>query len=127
MNMAKLELSLIMFSLFLLSSNSGGFLKFTHGQVAGQASWCVAKPSVPNEILQRNIDYVCSNPVIDCKIIQPGGSCYEPNEVGNRASVVMNLYYQKYGRHNWECDFNKTGVLAITDPSYDGCKYAFGA
>ena len=29
----------------------------------------------------------------------------------------MNAYYQSSGRHQFDCDFNNTGVVSYTDPS----------
>ncbi|MBA0752768.1 hypothetical protein Gogos_001572, partial [Gossypium gossypioides] len=28
----------------------------------------------------------------------------------------MNAYYQANGRHDFNCDFNRTGVITSTDP-----------
>ncbi|KAB1221367.1 Glucan endo-1,3-beta-glucosidase [Morella rubra] len=29
----------------------------------------------------------------------------------------MNAYYQAVGRHQWNCDFRDSGLVALTDPS----------
>ncbi|KAJ0259263.1 X8 domain-containing protein [Hirschfeldia incana] len=46
-----------------------------------------------------------------------GGSCYDPNTPLNHASVAMNLYYQAQGRHYWNCNFEGSGLITVTDPS----------
>ncbi|KAK1426889.1 hypothetical protein QVD17_15569 [Tagetes erecta] len=102
---------------------SGGILRHAKGQAPGQAAWCVAKPSTSDKELQNNINYACT--YVDCKIIRPGGACYEPQKLVNKASVVMNLYYQANGRHYWNCDFRASAIIAVTDPSYGDCKYEF--
>ncbi|XP_062084960.1 glucan endo-1,3-beta-glucosidase-like [Humulus lupulus] len=86
--------------------------------------WCVPKSNVSDEALQKNIDYVCSIKV-DCKPIQSGGPCFEPNTIRSHASYAMNAYYQKFGPQDNNCDFNHTGVVTFTDPSYKTCTYPF--
>lgn len=78
--------------------------------------WCVPKQDASEQALQSNIDYVCSNGV-DCKPIQVGGPCFEPNTVKAHASYIMNSYYQAYGRHAANCDFSNTAVVTSVDPS----------
>ncbi|PON88726.1 X8 domain containing protein [Trema orientale] len=78
--------------------------------------WCVPKLEAGSQALQANIDYVCSSGV-DCKPIQPGGPCFEPNDVRSHASFVMNSFYQINGRHDYNCDFAKTGVLTTANPN----------
>ncbi|CAA6654976.1 unnamed protein product [Spirodela intermedia] len=72
--------------------------------------------------LQANIDYVCSSGV-DCRSIQQGGACFLPNTLRSHAAFAMNAYYQSAGRHDFNCDFGKTGVVTLSDPSYGSCKY----
>ncbi|MBA0844450.1 hypothetical protein Goarm_001547, partial [Gossypium armourianum] len=36
----------------------------------------------------------------------------------------MNAYYQANGRHDFNCDFNRTGVITSTDPSHAACNYS---
>ncbi|KAI7749797.1 hypothetical protein M8C21_012155 [Ambrosia artemisiifolia] len=47
--------------------------------------WCVPKPNVSNAALQSNIDYVCSHGT-DCRPIQAGGACFQPNNVQAHAA-----------------------------------------
>lgn len=84
--------------------------------------FCVAKAEASDAALQANIDYVCSKGA-DCKPIQSGGACFNPNNVRAHASYIMNTFYQTNGRNDFNCDFSKTGVITTADPSKDGCKY----
>ncbi|KAL9263399.1 Glucan endo-1,3-beta-D-glucosidase-like protein [Drosera capensis] len=43
----------------------------------------------------------------------------------HHASVVMNAYYQKNGRHSWNCNFTGSALRVVTDPSYCSCSYVF--
>ncbi|XP_075635563.1 glucan endo-1,3-beta-glucosidase isoform X1 [Castanea sativa] len=88
------------------------------------STWCVPKSDASDEALQANIDYVCST-AVDCKPIQDGGPCFNPNTVRSHASYAMNAYYQTSGRHQFDCDFNNTGVISYTNPSYEACTYSF--
>nr|GFC63038.1 glucan endo-1,3-beta-glucosidase-like [Tanacetum cinerariifolium] len=83
---------------------------------------CVPKPDATVAQLQSNIDYVCSNGA-DCRPIQAGGACFEPNNVRSHAAFIMNAFYQTNGRNNFNCDFAHTGVITSTDPSNGSCKY----
>ncbi|KAK1368896.1 major pollen allergen Ole e 10 [Heracleum sosnowskyi] len=76
-----------------------------------------------DDILTANFKYACG--IVDCSSTKEGGPCFLPPTMVNHASVAMNLYYQSQGRHTWNCDFNGTGVVAVTDPSSGACKYPF--
>ncbi|KAG8385324.1 hypothetical protein BUALT_Bualt03G0030900 [Buddleja alternifolia] len=110
-----LSLHVLAFLLPILLIISGGILTPINGQATGQGAWCVTRPSTYEQELMENINFACG--VVNCSMIQPGGACYYPNNMMNHASVAMNLYYQKQGRHYWNCDFNKSGVIVVTDPS----------
>ncbi|CAK9188275.1 unnamed protein product [Ilex paraguariensis] len=84
--------------------------------------WCVPKEDASDQALQSNIDFVCSSGV-DCKPIQDGGSCFDPNTIRSHASYAMNAYYQANGRNDFDCDFIGTGVITTGDPSYEECTY----
>ncbi|OMO91253.1 Glycoside hydrolase, family 17 [Corchorus olitorius] len=86
---------------------------------SGKGKWCVAKSEASNAALQANIDYVCSTGV-NCRPIQSGGACFNPNNVRSHASYAMNAYYQANGRHDFNCDFNHTGLITSTDPMIKG-------
>lgn len=40
-----------------------------------------------------------------------------PNTLRSHAAFAMNAYYQSSGRHDFNCDFGKTGVVTLSDPS----------
>lgn len=84
--------------------------------------WCVPKPQATDAQLQANINYVCSQGV-DCKPIQPGGACFNPNNVRAHATYVMNTFYQTKGRQPFQCDFSHTAMLSNRNPSYGICRY----
>ncbi|CAN6373786.1 unnamed protein product, partial [Urochloa humidicola] len=88
---------------------------------SGGGKWCVAKTGADATTLQNNINYACA--YVDCKPIQSGGGCFDPNNVQSHASFVMNAYYQANGRHDYDCDFKGTGMVTSSDPSYGSCKY----
>ncbi|NP_001388370.1 putative X8 domain containing family protein isoform 2 precursor [Zea mays] len=85
-------------------------------------TWCVAKPSTQEAALRGNLEFACSES--DCGAIQGTGGCAQPDSLLSRASVAMNAYYQARGRNSWNCFFNGTGIITITDPSLGTCKYA---
>ncbi|KAJ0987773.1 hypothetical protein J5N97_006129 [Dioscorea zingiberensis] len=92
-------------------------------QPSPSGKWCVAQLGASKKALQDNIDYACSNGV-DCRPIEAGGACFQPNTLQAHASYAMNSYYQAAGRHDFNCDFSKTGVITTTDPSYGTCKFS---
>lgn len=82
---------------------------------SGGGKWCVAKSGASATDLQNNINYACG--YVDCKPIQSGGACFDPNNVQSHASYVMNAYYQANGLHDYDCDFKGTGAVTSSDPS----------
>ncbi|KAL5577179.1 hypothetical protein UlMin_018878, partial [Ulmus minor] len=82
-------------------------------------TWCVAKPSSSISSLTDNIEYSCSYYMDneDCNEIKEGNPCFNPNSILHHASFAMNAYYQKQGRHYWNCDFKNSGLITITNPS----------
>uniref|UniRef100_J3NAH0 X8 domain-containing protein n=1 Tax=Oryza brachyantha TaxID=4533 RepID=J3NAH0_ORYBR len=82
---------------------------------SGGGQWCVAKAGASDTDLQNNINYACG--YVDCKPIQSGGACFDPNNVQSHAAFVMNAFYQANGRHDYDCDFKGTGVVTSNDPS----------
>lgn len=78
-------------------------------------AWCVAKPGSTDQMLQAGLDYACNH--ADCGPIQQGGSCFDPNTLVQHAAFAVNMYYQSMGRHKWDCDFNDSALLSLTDPS----------
>ncbi|EOA33886.1 hypothetical protein CARUB_v10021377mg [Capsella rubella] len=96
----------------------------SHSLHVSARTWCVADPSASDAQLQTNLDYLCGIlPEAYCVIIGPGGPCYEPNTVANHASVMMNEYYKLNGATEKACDFNHSGRIVDTNPSYGGCSF----
>ncbi|CAI8600324.1 unnamed protein product [Vicia faba] len=93
---------------------------------APSTTWCIPKAGVSDAHLQANIDYACSQG-LDCRPIQPGGVCFDPNTLQSHAAFVMNLYYQTFGRNQWNCDFSQTATLTSQNPSYNACNYVGGS
>ncbi|WOL04230.1 glucan endo-1,3-beta-D-glucosidase-like isoform X2 [Canna indica] len=83
-----------------------------------QKTWCVAKPSADDTALLENMHYACS--VADCSVFARHGSCFLPDQLINHASVAMNLYYQAKGKNPWNCHFNGSGLIVLTDPRLSG-------
>lgn len=81
-----------------------------------QVLWCVAKPSVPDPIIQEAMDYACGSGV-DCSPIKSSGPCYQPNTVISHASYAFNSYWQNLKETGATCDFGGAAVLVTKDPS----------
>ncbi|KAK7393796.1 hypothetical protein VNO78_22360 [Psophocarpus tetragonolobus] len=86
------------------------------------ALWCVAKPTVPDPIIQEAMDYACGSGA-DCKSIQPNGMCFQPNTLLAHASYAFNSYWQNTKIGGGTCDFGGTAMLVTVDPSYDKCNF----
>ncbi|ONM36530.1 Carbohydrate-binding X8 domain superfamily protein [Zea mays] len=89
---------------------------------AGQTLWCVAKPTVPDPIIQEAIYYACGAGA-GCDSILPSGSCYRPNTVLAHASFAFNSYWQQAKATDGTCDFGDTATIVTRDPSYEECKF----
>ncbi|KAL5220581.1 hypothetical protein ABZP36_025294 [Zizania latifolia] len=88
-----------------------------------EKTWCVANPSAGEAALRANLEFACSES--DCSAIQgDAGGCSFSGDLLPRVSVAMNAYYQARGRNSWNCFFNGTGLITITDPSSGSCNYA---
>ncbi|PKA48561.1 Glucan endo-1,3-beta-glucosidase [Apostasia shenzhenica] len=85
--------------------------------------WCVAKGGASEAALNANIEFACGTAGVDCRPINAGGPCFEPNTAQAHASYAMNAYYKASGRHDFNCDFSQTGVIMTSDPSYGDCKF----
>nr|KYP36084.1 Glucan endo-1,3-beta-glucosidase 4 [Cajanus cajan] len=86
--------------------------------------WCVAKPSVPDPIIQEAMNYACWSGA-DCTSIQPNGPCYQPDTVYAHASYAFNSYWQRTKGAGGNCEFGGTAMLVAVDPSYDGCRFIY--
>ncbi|KAH0454736.1 hypothetical protein IEQ34_016660 [Dendrobium chrysotoxum] len=118
--MAKAEspiISIFSLTFFLLLLTHGGNMEV----MRNQRTWCVAKPSADEATLLNILQYACS--MTGCKSLQKNSPCFIPDNLISHASFAMNLYYHAMGRNSWNCHFNGTGLIVITDPSYGRCRY----
>lgn len=83
---------------------------------SAMALWCVAKPSVPDPIIQEAMNYACASGA-DCDQIMPNGSCYQPDTLFAHASYAFNSYWQRTKVAGGTCDFGGTAILVTVDPS----------
>lgn len=83
---------------------------------AGQ-TWCVANEKAAEGKLQKALDYACGEGGADCRPIQPGSTCHEPNTVEAHASYAFNSYYQKQSRRSGACDFGGAAYVVTHSPS----------
>ncbi|XP_074327304.1 major pollen allergen Ole e 10-like [Apium graveolens] len=79
-------------------------------------TWCVASAAATDAQLQGFIDFACGGK-IECREIQPGRSCYEPNTARGHGSYCLDAYYRTYK------DCNPIGTIVYKDPSYGDCLY----
>ncbi|XP_020595896.1 PLASMODESMATA CALLOSE-BINDING PROTEIN 5-like [Phalaenopsis equestris] len=85
--------------------------------------WCVAKNNAEDAALQSALDWACGPGLSDCRPIQDGGICFEPDDLQSHASYAFNDYFRRHGSSPSACDFS--GVAAITglNPSLGDCKF----
>ncbi|KAK1575562.1 hypothetical protein Q3G72_025414 [Acer saccharum] len=88
------------------------------------ALWCVAKPSVPDPIIQEAMNYACGSGA-DCDTIQSNGPCFDPNTLYAHASYAFNSYWQRTKVAGGTCSFGGTAMLVTVDPSHDGCHFIY--
>ncbi|KAL3850880.1 hypothetical protein ACJIZ3_012762 [Penstemon smallii] len=98
-------------------SGSGTFL----ANDTTNQTYCVANVGVDSKTLQTALDWACGPGRANCSEIQPGESCYQPNNVNNHASYAFDSYYQKEGRSAGSCDFKGVAMITTTDPSHGNC------
>ncbi|KAL6131462.1 hypothetical protein ACLB2K_069837 [Fragaria x ananassa] len=87
-----------------------------------KGGWCVPKPGVTDAVLQQNMDWLCGTHKVHCNNVMPGAKCYAES-ILPRASYLMDVYYKKYGRHDYDCDFNGSAQITNINPSWGSCIY----
>ncbi|EOX95409.1 hypothetical protein QUC31_005024 [Theobroma cacao] len=114
---------LLCFAVCVASRKHGNGRNRDEKAIDGGNTWCIAKPSTENFRLSSNIDYSCTQNGVNCKPIQPGGTCFRPDTIISHASYAMNLFYRAAGKNTWNCHFNGTGIIVAENPSIGSCNY----
>ncbi|XP_063942054.1 glucan endo-1,3-beta-glucosidase 1 isoform X2 [Daucus carota subsp. sativus] len=94
-------------------SGSGTFL----ANDTTNQTYCIAMDTIDAKTLQTALDWACGPGRANCSEIQPGETCYQPNNVKNHASYAFDSYYQKEGRNAGSCDFKGVAMITTTDPN----------
>ncbi|KAK9269262.1 hypothetical protein L1049_001032 [Liquidambar formosana] len=89
-------------------------------------TWCVANENAGEEKLQAGLDYACGEGGADCRPIQEGATCYDPDTVAAHASYAFNSYYQKKGRGAGTCDFGGAAYVVTQEPKFGTCALPTG-
>ncbi|XP_023731102.1 glucan endo-1,3-beta-glucosidase 12 [Lactuca sativa] len=88
-------------------------------------SWCVAR-DVGKDKLQSGLDFACGEGGADCRSIQPGSTCYDPNTLQAHASFAFNSYYQKMRRASGACYFGGAAYVVTQPPKFGKCEFPTG-
>ncbi|KAM7279193.1 hypothetical protein ACFE04_006327 [Oxalis oulophora] len=97
----------------------------TASQQQGQ-TWCVANGKANETKLQEALDYACGEGGADCRPIQDGATCYDPNTLEAHASYAFNSYYQMNSRGAGTCDFGGAAYVVTQSPRYGSCNFPTG-
>lgn len=79
--------------------------------------WCIADEQVPDDELQRALDWACGKGGADCRNIQVKKPCFYPNTIRDHAAFAFNNYYQKFKHKGASCYFNSAAMVTALDPS----------
>jgi glucan endo-1,3-beta-glucosidase 4 len=80
-------------------------------------TFCVALQNADPTALQAGLSWACGSGHADCSAIQPGGPCYQDNNLPALASYAFNEYYQQQSSTGATCSFNGTATTTTSDPS----------
>ncbi|WOK92444.1 glucan endo-1,3-beta-glucosidase 4-like isoform X1 [Canna indica] len=83
--------------------------------------FCVANPSADPTAVSDGLNWACGPGSANCIPIQPGQPCYVANNLTALASYAYNDYYQRTRASGGSCDFNKTAMTTLNDPSFGSC------
>ncbi|EPS68573.1 hypothetical protein M569_06194, partial [Genlisea aurea] len=89
----------------------------------GSQTWCVANEDAGTDKLQQALDYACGNSLVNCRPIQPGATCYDPNTLLAHASFAFNSYYQMMDRASGSCDFGGGAHVVSQPPNFGNCRF----
>ncbi|XP_022966757.1 PLASMODESMATA CALLOSE-BINDING PROTEIN 5-like isoform X2 [Cucurbita maxima] len=87
--------------------------------------WCIADEQVPDDELQRALDWACGKGGANCGDIQVKRPCFYPDTVRDHASYAFNSYYQKFKHKGASCFFNSAAMVTALDPSHGSCKFEY--
>ncbi|KAK3151736.1 hypothetical protein QOZ80_3AG0249850 [Eleusine coracana subsp. coracana] len=87
-------------------------------------TFCVALQNADPTALQAGLNWACGPGHADCSAIQPGGPCYQANNLPALASYAYNDYYQKQATTGATCSFNGTATTITNDPSSGSCVFS---
>ncbi|KAL2472931.1 O-Glycosyl hydrolase family 17 protein [Forsythia ovata] len=88
-------------------------------------TWCIANGEAGEKKLQDALDYACGAGA-DCRPIEEGATCYDPNSLEAHASYAFNSYYQKNARKSGTCDFGGAAYLVTQPPKFGSCEFPTG-
>ncbi|KAJ4770051.1 hypothetical protein LUZ62_054308 [Rhynchospora pubera] len=115
--------TLRIFSLLLVSALAATMHTERAGGVAAGDLWCVAKNNAQDDALQAAIDWACGPGGADCRPIQQGGSCFDPDDIQSHASYAFNDYFIKNGGAEAACNFSGTAALISLNPGHGSCQF----
>ncbi|RZR80962.1 hypothetical protein BHM03_00007090 [Ensete ventricosum] len=93
-------------------AGAGGFL----ANDTTNRTYCVAAEEADRRSLQAALDWACGPGRANCSEIQPGESCYQPNDVRRHASYAFDSYYQMQGKAAGSCFFQGVAMITTTNP-----------